>query len=106
MSSPRCGQPPPQTSAEPASSAVTEKESEELNYLFNRLRGLSQVTELDPTLVNTLIKRIEVHNREERDGKNYVKVDIYFTAIGMFDIPSEKEINAIMRRMNSEKKTA
>ena len=86
--------------------AKTEKESEELNYLFNRLRGLSQVTELDPTLVNTLIKRIEVHNREERDGKNYVKVDIYFTAIGMFDIPSEKEINEVMRRMNSEKKTA
>ena len=86
--------------------AKTEKESEELNYLFNRLRALSQVTELDPTLVNTLIKRIEVHNREERDGKNYVKVDIYFTAIGMFDIPSEKEINEVMRRMNSEIKTA
>ncbi len=86
--------------------AKTEKESEELNYLFNRLRALSQVTELDPTLVNTLIKRIEVHNREERDGKNYVKVDIYFTAIGMFDIPSEKEINEVMKRMSSEKKTA
>ena len=86
--------------------AKTEKESEELNYLFNRLRALSQVTELDPTLVNTLIKRIEVHNREERDGKNYVKVDIYFTAIGMIDIPSEKEINEVMKRMSSEKKTA
>ena len=86
--------------------AKTEKESEELNNLFNRLRSLSQVTELDPTLVNTLIKRIEVHKSEKRDGKKYVKVDIYFTAIGMFDIPSEREINEVMRRMNSEKKTA
>lgn len=42
----------------------------------------------------------------ERDGKTYVKVDIYFTAIGMFDIPSEKEINAVMKRMESERETA
>ena len=86
--------------------AKTEKESEELRFLFNRLRSLSQVTELDPALVNTLIKRIEVHDKEIRDGKNYVKVDIYFTAIGMFDIPSEKEINAVMKRISNEIKTA
>ena len=35
-----------------------------------------------------------------------LKVDIYFTAIGMFDIPSEKEINAVMKRMESERETA
>lgn len=86
--------------------AKTEKEGVELRYLFDRLRTLSQVTELDPTLVNTLIKRIEVHKKEVRDGKNYVKVDIYFTAIGMFDIPSEKEINEVMKRMESERRTA
>ena len=75
-----------------ANLAKTTRESEELRYLFDKLRDLSQVTELDPTLVNTLIKRIEVHNSEKRDGKNYVKVDIYFTAIGMFDIPSDQRI--------------
>lgn len=86
--------------------ARTTREGEELRYLFDKLRELSQVTKLDPTLVNTLIKRIEIHDSEKRDGKNYVKVDIYFTAIGMFDIPSEKEINAVMKRMESEQETA
>ena len=86
--------------------AKADKESGELSYLFSKLRELSQVTKLDPTLVNTLIKRIEIHKRERSDGKNFVKVDIYFTAIGMFDIPSEKEINEVMRRMSSAKKTA
>ena len=86
--------------------ARTTREGEELRYLFDKLRELSQVTKLDPALVNTLIKRIEIHDSEKRDGKNYVKVDIYFTAIGMFDIPSEKEINAVMKRMESEKETA
>ena len=89
-----------------ANLAKTTRESEELRYLFDKLRELSQVTELDPVLVNTLIKRIEIHDSEKRDGKTYVKVDIYFTAIGMFDIPSEKEINAVMKRMESERETA
>lgn len=89
-----------------ANLARTTRESEELRYLFDKLRDLSQVTELDPVLVNTLIKRIEIHDSEKRDGKTYVKVDIYFTAIGMFDIPSEKEINAVMKRMESERETA
>ena len=89
-----------------ANLAKTTRESEELRYLFDKLRDLSQVTELDPVLVNTLIKRIEIHDSEKRDGKTYVKVDIYFTAIGMFDIPSEKEINAVMKRMESERETA
>ncbi|MBR6798828.1 MAG: recombinase family protein [Firmicutes bacterium] len=89
-----------------ANLAKTTRESEELRYLFDKLRDLSQVTELDPALVNTLIKRIEIHDSEKRDGKTYVKVDIYFTAIGMFDIPSEKEINAVMKRMESERETA
>ncbi len=89
-----------------ANLARTTRESEELRYLFDKLRDLSQVTELDPVLVNTLIKRIEIHDSEKRDGKTYVKVDIYFTAIGMFDIPSEKEINAVMRRMESGRETA
>lgn len=89
-----------------ANLAKTTRESEELRYLFDKLRDLSQVTKLDPVLVNTLIKRIEIHDSEKRDGKTYVKVDIYFTAIGMFDIPSEKEINAVMKRMESERETA
>ncbi|MCR4767054.1 MAG: DUF4368 domain-containing protein, partial [Saccharofermentans sp.] len=43
-----------------ANLAKTTRESEELRCLFDKLRDLSQVTELDPTLVNTLIKRIEI----------------------------------------------
>ncbi len=84
----------------------TEKENTELRHLFCQLRKLTQIKELDSTLVNSLIRRIEVHNSEKRDGKMYVKVDIYFTAIGMFDIPSEKEINAVIKRMNKKNKTA
>lgn len=51
------------------------------------------------TLVNTLIQRIEVHNNDKSSGHCYVKVDIFFTAIGLIDIPTEDEIEALMVKL-------
>lgn len=53
------------------------------------------------TLVNSLIERIEVHNSDKSDGHSHVKVDIYFTAVGMIDIPTEKEILATMKEIRN-----
>ena len=55
--------------------------------------------QLTPTLVNSLIERIEVHNNDKSSGHCYVKVDVYFTAVGMIDIPTEQEILAMMEEM-------
>ena len=52
--------------------------------------------ELTPELVNTLIQRIEVHNSDRSSGKITVKVDIYFTAAGMIDLPTEKELEKLI----------
>ena len=46
--------------------------------------------------MNTLIERIEVHNNDKSSGHCYVKVDVYFTAVGMVDIPTEQELLAIL----------
>lgn len=50
--------------------------------------GMTDITELTPTLVNSLIERIEAHNNDKSSSHCYVKVDIYFTAAGMTDIPT------------------
>lgn len=52
-----------------------------------------------PTLINSLIERIEVHNNDKSSGHCYVKVDIYFTAVGMIDIPTEQKILAMMKEI-------
>lgn len=49
-----------------------------------RYKGLMEFTEMKgptPTIVNKLIERIKIHNN--------VKADIYFTAVELFDIPTE-----------------
>ena len=63
------------------------------------LQELTDFRELTPTIVNSLIQRIEVHNNDKYDGHCHVKVDIYFTAVGMIYIPDEKEILDIVEKI-------
>ena len=76
-----------------------EKERTDLHALLKGLREFTEIRELTPELVNTLIRRIEVHNSDRSNGHVRVKVDIYFTAVGMIDLPAEDELKALMKEM-------
>ena len=73
----------------------------DLRLVLRTLREMTDIKELTPTLVNSLIERIEVHNSDKSDGHSHVKVDIYFTAVGMIDIPTEKEILSTMEEIRN-----
>ena len=73
----------------------------DLRLALSTLQEMTDIKELTPTLVNSLIERIEVHNSDKSSGHSYVKVDIYFTAVGMIDIPTEKEILATMEEIRN-----
>ena len=70
-----------------------------MRLLLKTLRELTDFKELTPTIVNSLIQRIEVHNNDKSSGHCYVKVDIYFTAVGMIEILNEKEISEIISKI-------
>ena len=78
-----------------------EKERTDLHALLKGLREFTEVRELTPELVNTLIRRIEIHNSDRSTGHVRVKVDIYFTAVGMIDLPTEEELKALMAEMQN-----
>lgn len=73
-----------------------EQKSVDLRLLLRTFREMTDIQELTPTLVNSLIERIEVHNNDKSSGHCFVKVDIYFTAVGMICIPTEEEVIAMM----------
>lgn len=73
----------------------------DLRLVLRTLREMTDIKELTPTLVNSLIERIEVHNSDKSSGHSHVKVDIYFTAVGMINIPTEKEILATMEEIRN-----
>lgn len=77
----------------------------DLRLLLKTVREQTDVKELTPALVNSLIERIEVHNNDKYDGHCHVKVDIYFTVVGMMNIPDEKEIQTMMEEMKNNPKS-
>ena len=72
-----------------------EKETVDLRMLLNGLREYASMRTLTPELVNTIIQRIEIHNPAKVDGQKRVKVDIYFTGVGLVDLPAISEMLAI-----------
>ncbi len=77
----------------------------DLRLLLKTVREQTDVKELTPALVNSLIERIEVHSNDKYDGHCHVKVDIYFTVVGMMNVPDEKEIQAMMEEMKNNPKS-
>lgn len=76
-----------------------EQKSLDLRLLLRTFREMTDINGLTPTLVNSLTERIEVHNNDKSSGHCYVKVDIYFTVVGMFKIPTEDEIIVMMEEI-------
>ena len=60
---------------------------------------MTDITKLTPTLIKSLIEYIEVYNNDKSSDYYYVKVDIYFTTVGMIDIPTKQEIFAMMEEI-------
>lgn len=80
-----------------------EQEKVDLKVFLNTIRECTGLQELNPTLVNTLIKRIEVHDStKDENGHKHVPIDIYFTAVGIINIPTEKEILKLMDEMKQD----
>ena len=78
-----------------------EQKSVDMHLLLQGLREFTDMKELMPTIVNKLIRRIEVHNPEKKHARKSVKVDIYFTAVGLVSLPDEQEIRRMMEQMRS-----
>lgn len=82
-----------------------EQNKVDLRLLLKALREYSEIKELTPALVNKLIQRIEVHNNDKSSGHCHVQVDIYFTGIGMMNLPTEHELMKLMEEYQSEHKS-
>lgn len=78
-----------------------ETEKVDLKRFLETIRQCTDLKELTPSIVNTLIKRIEVHNSIKVDGVKRVPIDIYFTAVGLVSIPVEKEMLELIEEMKA-----
>lgn len=87
-------------------SALTnaEKSTIDLRAFLKAIRQCTDFEELDEKTVNTLISKIEVFKKERVDGKYHIPIKIHFTAVGIINIPDEKEILSIMEEIRNDPK--
>ena len=76
-----------------------EQDKVDLRVFLETIRKCTDIKELTPALINRLIQRIEVHKSEKVDGRKRVKLDVYFTAAGLIDIPDENELREMMEEI-------
>ena len=80
-----------------------EQEKVDLKAFLDTIRKCTDLKELTLTIVNTLIKRIDVHNSvKDDDGVKHVPIDISFTAVGIINVPTEKELITAMEKMREK----
>ena len=82
---------------------AAEQDNVDLKHFLKAIRACTDLKELTPEIVNTLIKRINVHNAEKVDGRKKVKIDIEFIAVGLISIPDEKELLTLIEEIRNEK---
>ncbi|MEE0808329.1 MAG: DUF4368 domain-containing protein [Acutalibacteraceae bacterium] len=83
--------------------AELQKKTVDLRMLLAGLREFTEMRELSPIIVNKLIKRIVIHKNEKKHSHNNVKVEIYFTAVGLFTVPQEQELLQMIEEIRKEK---
>lgn len=81
-----------------------QKQTVDMKMLYQGLMEFTEMKQLTPTVVKKLIERIEIHNNQKKYSNNNVKVDIYFTAVGLFDIPSEQKLIETMNKIQEQNK--
>lgn len=67
--------------------------------LLKTLQGLTYFRELTPVMINSFIRRIGAHNNDKYSEHCHLKIDLYFTALGIIGIPDEKEFLDIINNI-------
>ena len=85
---------------------TAKQDAVDLKAFLDNIRECTDIQKLTPTLVNTLIKKIEIFNSVKgEDGKKHVPITIHFRSVDIVTVPDEEEIIAAMEeiRNNSTK---
>ena len=81
---------------------TAKQDAVDLKAFLDNIRECTDIQKLTPTLVNTLIKKIEIFNSVKgEDGKKHVPITIHFRSVDIVTVPDEEEIIAAMEEIRN-----
>jgi ribosomal protein L16 Arg81 hydroxylase len=83
--------------------ATGEEVNADFQQFLTNIRKYTDITELTPTILNEFISRIEVHAPDKSGGKRKQDIDIYYNAVGIINLPTEAEMDALEAEYRAQK---
>ena len=66
-------------------------------------RRYTRIDELTPEILNVLVDKIVIHEAKKKDGKRTQSIDIYYSYVGIMNIPTAEEMAAEAARRKTPK---
>ena len=66
-------------------------------------RRYTRIDELTPEILNALVDKIVIHEAEKKDGKRTQSIDIYYSYVGIVNIPTAEEMAVESARRRASK---
>ncbi|NBH15853.1 DUF4368 domain-containing protein, partial [Lachnospiraceae bacterium] len=78
---------------------VSEADMETTNVakLIAVTKKYTRIDELTPEILNSLVDKIIIHEREKKGGTRTQEIDIYYSNVGIVDIPTDEEMREMER---------
>lgn len=75
----------------------TDTEITNVSKLIAATKKYTRIDELTSEILNTFVDKIIVHECEKKDGKRTQDIDIYYSYVGIVDIPTDEEMREMER---------
>ena len=75
----------------------TDTEITNVSKLIAATKKYTRIDELTSEILNTFVDKIVVHECEKKDGKRTQDIDIYYSYVGIVDIPTDEEMREMER---------
>lgn len=84
-----------------------EKKETDLTQFISNVKKYTELTKLSPEILNELVEKIIIHQKEKVNGKKVQEIDIYYRGVGIISFPvSFDDMKMAIEKMINKRKTA
>lgn len=85
----------------------TEKKDTDITQFISNVKKYTEIAKLTPEILNELIEKIVIHQKEKVNGKKVQEIDIYYRGVGIISFPvSFDDMKMAIEKMINKRKTA
>lgn len=85
---------------------VDNSKMNDVQQFIERARNYTHIKELSPAIVNEFVDRIMISQKQTIDGNTVYPIDIFYRGVGIIDMPTAEEMEALFQEHLHQKKVS